>query len=516
MKRKWKRSRTAAVLIITITMVLTSVMPSYAAEFTTLNQAVIALRDALLARQTEVVMAIDSPVDFTMENATRDYLLYPAFSEDIANTITAGGYLRGVWSRHSYIIRRAGTDKWQITFTNIQYKTTLEQEARCMEKLEEVMDELDVWPLSDYMKYRTIYSYVTEQVNYDYDAYQDFLDSGGSADGHETAYTAYGALVEGKAVCQGYAALFYLMCRYAGLPVVVLTGQAVGSMGYENHAWNMIQLDGKWYQVDATWDEGKPVWQQRYFARGTSDFTGHILDMEFMTEDFHNRYGLAEDDYIVTEKDLERVCRFRDVSEDDYFYYPAWELSEQGVISGTNKYTFSPYLTMNRGMMVTLLYRMAGAPEPEGENLFADVPEDAWYRDAVVWALEDGLTNGIGEDLFGPEMTLTREQLATFLYRYEEITEEDEGLPEEEIEEGIEEISDEGSDVETEEVLSEEGYEWIESFDDADDISDYARPAMNWAVEQGIIRGMPENRIEPGTSANRAQAATMLYRYLGL
>ena len=452
-----------------------------------LNQAVLCLRDALLARQTSITMNIESTVDFRQVYATRDYLLYPAFSEEIANTVTAGGYLQGVWSRHSYIIRQGTNNRWQITFKNIEYKTTLAQEEVFMQKLEQVMNELDVWPMADYLKYRTIYRYVTEHVSYDYDAYQEFLDHSGSAEGHETAYTAYGALVEGKAVCQGYSALFYAMCRYVGLPVLILTGQASGDYGYENHAWNMIQLGGKWYQVDATWDEGRPVWMQQYFAKGTESMAGHILDQRFMTEEFHNKYGLSAEDYRETEEDFQRVCRFRDVSENDYFYYPAWELSEQGILAGTNKFTFAPYLTMNRAMMITLLYRIEGEPIVEGENLFTDVPEDAWYRDAVVWATEEGLTYGVGEDRFGPDGTLTREQLATFLYRYDWLGEEEPPLVEE---------------------------DYLAGFEDADTVSDYALDALNWAAGRSIVNGMPGNKIEPSGAANRAQAATMLYRYL--
>jgi hypothetical protein len=401
--------------------------------------------------------------------------------------VNSGGYLQSVWSRHSYIIRQGTNNRWQITFKNIEYKTTLAQEEAFLQRLEEVMDELDVWPMADYMKYRTIYRYVTEHVDYDYDAYQEFLDHNGSADGHETAYTAYGALVEGKAVCQGYSALFYAMCRYAGLPVLILTGQAEGEDGYENHAWNMIQLGGQWYQVDTTWDEGRPVWAHRYFAKGTENMTDHILDHRFMTEEFHNKYGLSAEDYRETDADFENVCRFRDVSESDYFYYPAWELSELGIFTGTNKYTFAPYLTMNRAMMITLLYRIAGSPEVQGENLFADVPEDSWYRDAVVWATEEELTYGVGEDRFGPEGTLTREQLATFLYRFDWLSEEEPPLPEE---------------------------DYLSGFDDADTVSDYALDSLNWAAGHGIINGMPGNKIEPAGAANRAQAATMLYRYL--
>ncbi len=488
MKNTQRRKKTFAVLIITLTMVLTSVVPSYAANgFMSLNQAVIYLRDALLAHRTEVTMNIESTVDFRMANATRDFLLYPAFSEDIANTVTAGGYLHGIWSRHSYIVRQGTNNRWQITFKNIEYKTTLAQEAAFMKRLETVMDELDVWPMADYMKYLTIYRYVTEHVNYDYDAYQEFLDNYGSSEGHETAYTAYGALVEGKAVCQGYSALFYAMCRYVGLPVLIVTGQALGDQGYENHAWNMIQLGGLWYQVDATWDEGRAVWAQRYFAKGTGTLPGHIFDQRFMTEEFHNKNGLAEGDYVETEADHQRVCRFRDVSESDYFYHPAWDLSELGIITGTNKFTFSPYLTMNRGMMITLLYRMAGSPESEGENLFADVPEDAWYRDAVVWATEEGLTNGLDEERFGPEETLTREQLATFLYRYDWLGGEEPPLAEE---------------------------DYLSGFEDGDMVSDYALNALNWAAGEGIVTGMPGNLIEPAGAANRAQAATMLHRYL--
>ena len=115
------------------------------------------------------------------------------------------------------------------------------------------------------------------------------------------------------------------------------------------------------------------------------------------------------------------------------------------------------------------------------------MPEDAWYRDAVVWATEEGLTNGLDEERFGPEETLTREQLATFLYRYDWLGEEEPPLAEE---------------------------DYLSGFEDGDTVSDYALNALNWAAGEGIVTGMPGNLIEPAGAANRAQAATMLHRYL--
>ena len=146
---------------------------------------------------------------------------------------------------------------------------------------------------------------------------------------------------------------------------------------------------------------------------------------------------------------------------------------------------FSPNNNINRAQLVTVLYRMAGQPEVTGENPFTDVPDGQWYTDAVLWAAENGITDGTSETTFSPNDALTREQMATFLYRFANF----------EAGEPIEVTGD------------------LSGYTDADLVADYAVDAMTWAVGEGVISGIGNNTLAPDNTASRAQMATVLTRY---
>ncbi len=152
-----------------------------------------------------------------------------------------------------------------------------------------------------------------------------------------------------------------------------------------------------------------------------------------------------------------------------------------GYMNGVGEGTFAPDNTLNRAMVVTVLYRVAGTPETEGASAFADVAEGLWYSDAVAWAGEKGIVNGINATTFAPTKAITREQIATILWRYA-------GEPEAEGD--------------------------LSAFTDAGDISDYAREAMSWAVSVGILNGTSKGELKPTANATRAQFACMVQRYL--
>ena len=155
-----------------------------------------------------------------------------------------------------------------------------------------------------------------------------------------------------------------------------------------------------------------------------------------------------------------------------------------GLMNGTGD-GFSPNLAINRGMMVTVLYRMAGSPEVTAENPFTDVPADTWYTDAVIWASENGITAGTSETTFSPTNSLTREQLATFFYRF--------------------------ADFENPDPIEITGD--LTGFTDAGQVASYATDAMKWAIGEGLISGTTETTLSPKATATRAQVATILMRY---
>ena len=174
---------------------------------------------------------------------------------------------------------------------------------------------------------------------------------------------------------------------------------------------------------------------------------------------------------------------FSDVAADAWYADAVTYVRDNGLMSGTSDTTFTPGGTMTRGMLVTTLYRMAGSPSLENEDLgypFADVPGDAWYADGVYWARLAGVVGGYSEDQFGPDDPVTREQIAAILWRYA-------GSP----------AAESGTD-----------------FADEGSISAYAAQAVDWARANGIVNGVEDNRFLPQSSATRAQVATILRNYL--
>lgn len=181
------------------------------------------------------------------------------------------------------------------------------------------------------------------------------------------------------------------------------------------------------------------------------------------------------------------VAGFRDVKQQDWFADSVAYAAEHQLMNGTSEKSFSPQQTMTRGMLVTVLYRAAGAPSTEGIHIpFTDLRTGSYYEDAVKWAYDRQLILGVDDTHFDPDGQLTRQQLAAILFRQ---AEEDETPTEEAVEETLAQYSD-GTQVQS-----------------------YARAAMCWAVRQGIVQGFGDNTLRPG-AATRAQVAAMLKRYL--
>ena len=176
---------------------------------------------------------------------------------------------------------------------------------------------------------------------------------------------------------------------------------------------------------------------------------------------------------------------FADVSSSDWFYNDVRYVYEKGIMDGTGADRFSPNAPLTRAMIVTILYRMAGSPSVSGSSDFTDVAAGKWFAKAVAWAAANGIVNGYGSGLFGPNDPVTREQLAAILYRYA--------------------VYGGMTAVTLEENLG--------SFADTAQLSAYAIQAMNWAVGQGLINGSGSNLV-PKAQATRAQVAAIIHRYL--
>ncbi len=179
------------------------------------------------------------------------------------------------------------------------------------------------------------------------------------------------------------------------------------------------------------------------------------------------------------------VSSFSDVDISDWFFSDVVYVKEKNIMNGTGDTTFSPDMPTTRGMLVTILWRLEGEPDSAGENAFADVKKDGYYRDAVVWAAENKIVSGYSGMAFGPEDSITREQLATVFYRYAAYKKYD--------------------------VF---GKTELDQYEDAAQISDYALESMQWANAGGIIMGTYEGNLEPQGTATRCQVAAILHRFI--
>lgn len=182
-----------------------------------------------------------------------------------------------------------------------------------------------------------------------------------------------------------------------------------------------------------------------------------------------------------------RHCHFVDVPEDAYYYDAVYWAAKNDITNGTSATTFSPEAPVTRGQMVTFLYRLAGEPEVEVGETFTDVVPGSYYEPAVAWALENEITKGTSETTFEPGRTCTRAEIVTFLYRYEQ------------------QFCQHGAPIGSVE-LPEMPFEDVPE-------SAYYYEAVQWAVANEITLGTTETTFSPKAPCTRAQAVTFLYRY---
>ena len=181
---------------------------------------------------------------------------------------------------------------------------------------------------------------------------------------------------------------------------------------------------------------------------------------------------------VIFMEDNTMLNFFVDVPANAYYYDAVLWAAENGITGGTSATTFSPNASCTRAQIVTFLWRAAGSPEPESRSNFSDVSADAYYAKAVAWALENGITSGTGNGMFSPDATCTRSQSVTFLYRAA------------------------GSPTASDDI----------AFSDVAAESYYA-DAVAWAAQNGITSGIGSGLFGPANECSRAQIVTFLYRF---
>ena len=189
--------------------------------------------------------------------------------------------------------------------------------------------------------------------------------------------------------------------------------------------------------------------------------------------------SFAKDDTPV-----ETGLPFTDVKADDWFYEAVKYAYDNKLMDGTSSTTFAPLMTTNRAMIVTILWRLEGSPVVNYAMNFSDVESGVWYTEAVRWAAAEGIVKGYSDTVFAPDDTVTREQLATILYRYAGYKEYD--------------VSAKGD---------------LTTFADGSTVSTWAADGMTWAAGAQLITGKDGGKLDPTGTATRAEVATILMRF---
>ncbi len=252
---------------------------------------------------------------------------------------------------------------------------------------------------------------------------------------------------------------------------------------------------------------GKALELEKTYTIATNDFTASggdtygafknavVYDTGVALEDALVAYTTEELNGLVTaEKYGKAAGRINidqtplDVDLNAWYYQSVMSAIDKGLMNGVGEGYFAPEVNVQRSMAVTILHRLAGSPEPENEGSFTDVAGGTWYADAVNWAFENGIVEGMGGGLFAPEENVSREQLAAMIYRYEKFTGG-----------GFQDV-----------------WAFLLDYVDRDSISDWAYESVCWMTVNSIMSGMPGKLFAPQETATRAQLATMLANYIEL
>ena len=202
--------------------------------------------------------------------------------------------------------------------------------------------------------------------------------------------------------------------------------------------------------------------------------------MEYVTKELNGKITKAK--YGNAKERINIVCdaclKFEDVDHDAWFEASVASCLKNNLMNGTSETTFDPTGKITRGMFVTMLYNLEGKPEQEKANIFDDVTAGSWYEKAVIWAKENNITNGTSETTFDPDRIITREEMASLIYRYL-------GSPKSEAE---------------------------LAFKDKDSISSFALDAVTYCNEKGIMTGVNADEFSSKATATRSEGATVLDR----
>ena len=295
-------------------------------------EAVTQLREMLRNRATSFSLALTYVNQFSQSIFTQ--LLEDALAEGSGTPAAEGDYIKANFLGYHYNVSYGaglGSLNYGLTFT---YAADAQQEAQVTQRVAEVIAVLGLAQMDDYHKIKTIHDYIVNNT-----AYKD--------DGTNQCHSAYSALIQGYAVCQGYAGLFQRLCKEVGIETRYITGYAG-----EAHAWNIVKLDNQWYNVDVTWDD--PIGgslRYDYFLKAEIDFSDHIRDQQYDTDAFHAAYPMADFSYGKASAE--------GVNQENYSYTFKGTDGSQISSASTGKPLFLIFFGANCGNCQTVLQELA-------------------------------------------------------------------------------------------------------------------------------------------------------------
>lgn len=255
--------------------------------FTDETEASLYIVDRMVEHQTEILIYVTASVynkyagdDFAIN------FMYASLVDRENCASYEGDAIRWIYKGCSYYPNNStvynGVMYYRIWLVNLTYQITLDEEAELQEAINDELDMLGIDEMdSEYDKVKAIHDFICDNCDYDY-TYKK--------------YTAYDAMIGKSAVCEGYATLFYRMCKEAGLGVRVIDGNP-RTDGSSGHAWNIVRIGEYYYDVDSTWDGQDTTTYWTYFLKAEKDFGGHTRATKFSTSEFYAKYPMTETSY---------------------------------------------------------------------------------------------------------------------------------------------------------------------------------------------------------------------------
>jgi hypothetical protein len=435
----------------------------------TWQDAVAAIRDGLMNRQDKIVVSFQADDAFYSEVTSAGLSTYNGQLHAwnvIANAVfahtgvpTEGDYLKSSLIGYSHSLSVLSSVRgFRLILSSISYSSTLDQENALTAKLNVIMPQIIQGKTTPYAKMTAIYSYIVKHVTYDYSHTSNLR------------YSAYAALINGKAVCNGYAMLLYRMALSSGVDARIVIGQ----YGSFTHAWNVVGFNGKYYHADACYDTGVSTWS--FYLQGTG-IKGHTLDAGYANGTYYLAYPISSTNFRPGIDSDAQSGQYTDVTNSaKYYYTPVYWAQSNDVLDDQVSLAFGVDNACTRASTVEFLYQEYGNGEICADAGFSDVSASSSAYNAINWAVAHGVTVGTSAATFSPAQICTRAQVMTFLYK----------------------------------ATGQPAYKTASSFSDVAAGAFYLKP-VSWAVENGITAGTSATKFSPDATCTRGQIITFLY-----